>query len=92
MKNHINVSYTASTEPLHKYRALAIARPTVNMTGTYSCNVESYDSKDRRSAELQVIKPETDLRVQIEENDDSETVKVQCTVEDIYPEPKLSVL
>lgn len=92
MKNHINVNYTASTEVLHKYRALAIDKPTLNMTGTYSCNVGSFKSEDKRSSHLQIIRPESDMRVSLVENDKGDTVKVECIVKDIFPEPKLAVL
>lgn len=90
MKNHINVNYTASTEVMHKYRALAISKPTINMTGTYACNVGTFKSEDRRAAHLQVVVPESDLRVDITE-DDSEKYRVECLAKDIYPEPKLSL-
>lgn len=90
MRNHINLNYTASTEVLHKYRALAITNPTPNMTGTYTCNAGSYQSEDRQSAHLQIIVPESDLQIKI--NQEEEEYKVECSAKDVYPEPKLSIM
>lgn len=91
MKNHINVNYTASNEQLHKYRALAIINPTLNMTGNYSCNVGTYESEDRQQAHLQIIVPESDLQISLDEDED-ENIKVQCSAKDIFPEPKLKIV
>lgn len=91
MKNHINVNYTASTEAMHKYRALSLSKPTINMTGTYACTVSSYKSEDKSSAHLQIIVPESDLRVDIHE-EDSKNFRVECLAKDIFPEPKLSIM
>lgn len=91
MKNHINTNYTVSDKALQKYRALAITKPQLNMTGTYSCTVGSFQSEDKKSAFLQIIVPESDFQVKIEE-DNNNNIKVECIVKDIFPEPKITIV
>lgn len=92
MKSHINVNYTASPEPLHKYRALAITKPSLNMTGTYSCHVGTYNSEDKRSATMKIIHPESKLNVELKEiSGDAESWQVKCNALDVFPEPQLTV-
>ena len=90
MKNHINVSYVASKDELHKHSSLVIPKPTANMTGTYSCDVGSYASEDRRSSKLNIIFPEKMFYVKVSE--DADNHKVECLAKGIFPEPKLTIL
>lgn len=93
MKNSINLNYVASPEKMHKYRALHITRPTLNMTGTYTCAVSSFKSDDRRSAAMQMVRRESQLRVQIEDSREDRTQrKVQCIATDVFPEPNVAML
>lgn len=97
LRNNINTAYelpaAAKAGALHVHRALAILRPTLNMTGTYTCAVDSFKSEDRRSAHMQMVQRESQLRVQIEDSADDESKRrVQCVATDVYPEPQLSML
>lgn len=49
---HINRSYVATHDPLTRYRALNILRPTTEMSGTYSCSVTSLQGQDTRAADM----------------------------------------
>lgn len=50
------MSYEASSERNYKHRALAITRPLWNFTGEYLCNVQTYESNDKRSRKIQFIR------------------------------------
>lgn len=92
MKPHINRNYTISNNDMHKYRALAITKPNRNMSGTYSCDISSYSSYDKKSANLQVIVPESELKVDLTKNKENEQFyDVHCTAKAVFPEPKLSI-
>lgn len=92
MKNHINLNHTVSANPKHKYRALAITRPTTNMTGTYTCSVGTYYSEDKRSAHMLMMRRESQLRVHMVDSRDRKTRKVECIATDVFPEPNLRML
>lgn len=55
-KPHLDVSYQATSDPKQMYRAISILNPTWNMTGNYSCSLQSYQSSESQSAELIVIR------------------------------------
>lgn len=54
-KNRVNTTYPVSAEHLHKYRAMAVTKPMWNHTGEYSCWVQTFESNDRKTANVTVI-------------------------------------
>lgn len=42
-------------DPLDRFRSLNIIRPAYNMTGEFTCSVQTFQSSDKRSARLQII-------------------------------------
>lgn len=82
---------------MQEHRALAIIKPTKNMTGEYSCRVESYATHhgdDTRSQYLQMIVPETNFYLNVDApfGGSGNNLSVECTAKDIYPEPQLKIL
>lgn len=57
-KGKIDLDFNISQDERYKYRAIHISKPSRNMTGTYSCIVETAESRDVKSAYLQVIDPD----------------------------------
>lgn len=55
MKNRLDLSYEASSDEKLKYRAMVIVKPTWNMTGQYSCSIQTFQSSVKQSANLTVI-------------------------------------
>jgi hypothetical protein len=54
-KNKTKSNFTISEDPLKKYRAVAVMKPTLNFSGEYSCSVQTFQSSDKKSATLQII-------------------------------------
>lgn len=54
-------------DSLGRYRSLNIIRPEFNMTGEYTCSVQTFQSSDKRSAKLQII-GEGEMRRQLFRN------------------------
>lgn len=95
MRHYIDTNYTASDDDMQRHRALAIIKPMKNMTGEYTCQVGSYKTDDKRVKYLQMIVPESDLKLKIDELPDSEVgdeLSIECIAKNIYPEPKLTIL
>lgn len=96
IKPFIDTNYTVSDNPMQRHRALAIIKPMKNMTGEYTCEVGSYVNDDKRSKYLQMIVPETDLKLSVVEEYDNErgdeALSITCIAKNVYPEPKLTIL
>ncbi|XP_063701805.1 uncharacterized protein LOC134831898 [Culicoides brevitarsis] len=71
-------------------RGILIREISFNISGTYKCNVQTFESADSRTADLQIVVPEEALELQhVTKNG---IVYTRCDVTNIYPEPKLSIL
>ncbi|GAB0089518.1 uncharacterized protein DMENIID0001_040750 [Sergentomyia squamirostris] len=92
LKSRIDATYEASQDGQQRHRALAIIKPSWNITGNYTCSVQTFQSSDRRSAHLQVIVPERDFQLKHHCCDEEDNVDIVCNTLGIFPEPKLSVL
>lgn len=55
MRGKIDISYVASQEKHYKHRAILIPNPTWNMTGRYECDLQTFQSNDKRSGNVQII-------------------------------------
>lgn len=55
MKGRVDTTYTVSKDKYHKHRALLITKALWNMTGEFTCHVQSFQSSDKKSAHIQVI-------------------------------------
>ncbi|XP_055693411.1 uncharacterized protein LOC129795895 isoform X2 [Lutzomyia longipalpis] len=92
LKNRIDASYEVSQETKQKHRALAIVKPSWNITGNYTCSVQTFESSDKKSAHLQIVVPEKNFHLKHHCCDEDDTVDIICSTSGIYPEPKLIVL
>lgn len=92
IKPYIDTNYTISDDKMQRHRALAIIKPLKNMTGEYTCQVGSFANDDKRVKYLQMIVPETDLKLTVtKENDEDDALTIECIVKNIYPAPKLTI-
>jgi hypothetical protein len=55
LKNRIKKNYTITDDPKKMYRAIMVTRPSVELSGEYTCSVETFQSSDKKSSFLQVI-------------------------------------
>ncbi|XP_022709324.1 uncharacterized protein LOC111272252 isoform X2 [Varroa jacobsoni] len=86
---HINRSYVATHDPLTRYRALNILRPTTEMSGTYSCSVTSLQGQDTRAADMIVYAKPKKFDLSFQRPAHSEETQFRCLVEGIFPEPQV---
>ncbi|XP_055921247.1 uncharacterized protein LOC129952600 isoform X1 [Eupeodes corollae] len=71
---------------------ISINKPDWNMTGEYTCSVQTFESTDKRSARLQIIVPESEFGLETRIDVEESNVDVICTVQNVFPQPVLSVL
>uniref|UniRef100_A0A336L6C8 CSON000850 protein n=2 Tax=Culicoides sonorensis TaxID=179676 RepID=A0A336L6C8_CULSO len=82
-KNMIDVNTTVN-------RGILIREISFNTSGTYKCDVQTFESTDSKSAGLQVVVPEDSLELQhVTKNG---LVFCRCDCYNIYPEPKLTIM
>lgn len=54
-KTRADPTFEMDGDSLERYRSLNIIRPEFNMTGEFTCSVQTFESSDKRSAKLQII-------------------------------------
>lgn len=55
MKKHIDTTYSPSSEKNDQYRAISITNPQWNMTGNYTCSVQTFQGVSKKTSELKII-------------------------------------
>lgn len=73
-----------------RHRTLVITKPSINMTGVYTCAVGTFESEEKRSGHMQIIVPESEFILKIKEDNDG-TNDIECSANAIYPKPKLLI-
>lgn len=48
------LKYPSTDEPLHAYRAIKILRPTIELSGNYTCVVSTFIEEDRQTRSMLV--------------------------------------
>ncbi|XP_037950126.1 uncharacterized protein LOC119686234 isoform X2 [Teleopsis dalmanni] len=71
---------------------ISINKPDWNMTGEYTCAVQTFESTDKKSARLQIIVPESDFVLEARMDKKHTDVDVMCAVQNVFPQPVLSVI
>ncbi|XP_017024492.1 uncharacterized protein [Drosophila kikkawai] len=71
---------------------ISIKNPDWNMTGEYTCAVQTFQTTDKRSARLQIIVPESDFMLEARMGVARTDVDIMCAVQHVFPKPMLSVM
>ncbi|XP_069971949.1 uncharacterized protein [Penaeus vannamei] len=90
LEGRVDLDYEAKDEDYHRYRALYIIRPTTELSGEYTCTVSSFEDEKKYLQKLIVYSKPSEVNVWTEKRDD-DTVTVLCEVDEIYPEPELTL-
>ncbi|CAG2164911.1 unnamed protein product [Oppiella nova] len=61
LQGRINLNYTVNNDPLIKYRALNLLRPTVDLSGRYQCHVQSLQSQDSKEGSMIIYATPKDI-------------------------------
>ncbi|XP_076329134.1 selection and upkeep of intraepithelial T-cells protein 7-like isoform X2 [Tachypleus tridentatus] len=84
---------TFVAEPLDtysRYRALRIIKPTIDMTGTYTCVVTSLANQDSREQGMVVYAPAKTIVVNHSLTSSNE-LDVSCTAKGLFPRPQIEL-
>lgn len=92
MRHFIDTNATLPDSSQRRF-PLVLLKPTRNMTGEYTCQVGSYKKDVKRGQHLQMITPESDLKLKVLEiEEDPEMMSIECIVKNIYPLPNLKIM
>lgn len=90
MKDKIDATYEASTDPYQKHRALSLVNLSWNTTGEYKCSVQTFESLDSKSNYLQIIDlSQSDHKIQ--RNTDLDFVEIACVATNMFPRPAVNL-
>lgn len=64
-KTRADPTFEMEGDSLERFRSLNIIRPEFNMTGEFTCSVQTFQSSDKRSAKLQIIGESSDYIISI---------------------------
>lgn len=90
-KTRVDPTFEMEGDSLQKYRSLNIIRPAFNMTGEFTCSVQTFQSSDSRASRLQVIVPDRDFQLSYKCCDQGH-VLIKCTTSGVFPKPKLTIM
>lgn len=90
LADHVDLEYEASEDDSHRHRAIRILNPTTELTGEYTCRVSTFDVDRFVHRKLIVYSRPANVHVWAEEEGE-DSVKVICDVEDVFPEPKVTL-
>ncbi|XP_017770233.1 PREDICTED: uncharacterized protein LOC108557984 isoform X2 [Nicrophorus vespilloides] len=87
LRTHLDLGYTASTDPKTMYRALKIRNITKDLTGNYTCKVTSFFSEDTSTKPMTIYEPAKDFElINLEESN-----TVLCSAYGVYPKPVMNL-
>lgn len=90
LKGRLNLNYAVSEEEYTKHRALAIVKPTTELSGEYTCWISSFESEDFKRKSLIVYAPAMDMSMTYTKPSE-ESVVVSCRAGGIFPEPNIAI-
>ncbi|CAG9803828.1 unnamed protein product [Chironomus riparius] len=91
-KDRINTEYSSSDEKYKKYSALAIKKPSITDTGNYTCDVQTFQSSDKKGSQMIVIHPQNSINLKYTIDESEQIVNFECSVFNIYPFPEVKFL
>lgn len=90
-KNKVNLEYMVSQSDRYtKYRAMNIIRPTIELSGKYSCHVSSLLGQDLAEKFMIVYAPAKRFEFNFTKPA-PDVLKITCEAEGIYPKPVLNM-
>ncbi|XP_046400267.1 uncharacterized protein LOC124166674 isoform X2 [Ischnura elegans] len=91
LRGRLDLNQRATNDINTMHRALVIRRPTVELSGKYTCLVSTFTEEKSVSETLVVFVPEKALMMSQSKQDRSDSVRVSCKAEGVYPEPNITL-
>ncbi|XP_076323504.1 uncharacterized protein LOC143232231 [Tachypleus tridentatus] len=91
LEGRVNMNYTVSpSDDYTKYRAIKILRPTIDLSGTYTCTVGSLSGTDSKQKQMIVYSPPTVFTLNYTYIS-SDHEQIRCQAEGVFPLPHLNL-
>ena len=89
-EDKLDLNYTSGSDNYTMYRALLLHKPTIDMAGTYTCKVSSFENEDVQEAKMIVYSPITPVHFKQARVDGSK-VNVSCEFNGVFPLPNVKL-
>ncbi|XP_026670695.1 uncharacterized protein LOC108626522 [Ceratina calcarata] len=92
-RKYVDLKYKASDDPFTKYRAMKLNKPSIDLTGEYTCVISTYADEQSASASMIVYSTEDKFNLAYKKKtiDDKDGVEITCMAEGLYPQPTLDI-
>lgn len=87
-KDHVGEIEPTHEEPNHKYRGLTLINPSIELSGTYKCAVQTNNDSKSKEAELNIIDI-SNYTMKFENHLVQNETHLECSVENVYPQPRI---
>jgi len=93
MRERIDLDFEVTRDPYTRHRALFLIRPTIDMSGVYTCKVSTLDNEVSKSSRMIVYSPPSlrDVRMVARDLPSEHAVNISCIVDHSYPRPRLAL-
>ncbi|XP_071449923.1 uncharacterized protein [Hetaerina americana] len=91
LRGRLDLSQKATDDENTMHRALVIRRPTVELSGRYTCLVSTFTEEKSVSEIMVVFVPEKALMMSQSKPGRGDAVRVSCRAEGVYPEPNITL-
>ncbi|XP_054724427.1 uncharacterized protein LOC129234417 [Uloborus diversus] len=91
LRERLDLNFTVNTADMYsRFRALRIRRPSIELSGKYTCLVASLAGQDSREQIMTVFVPANEFELSYTELKDS-SVNVTCEAQGLFPNPVLKL-
>ncbi|XP_051156602.1 uncharacterized protein LOC127278779 isoform X2 [Leptopilina boulardi] len=92
-QKYIDVQYKASEDPYTMYRAMKLINPSVDLTGTYKCDISTVADEIEAKGSMVVFSTEKKFKLITRRAvvREKEGLEVTCLAEGLYPQPSLDI-
>lgn len=93
MRERIDLDFEVTRDPYTRHRALFLIRPTIDMSGVYTCKVSTLDNEVSQSSRMIVYSPPSlrDVRMVARDLPSEHAVNISCIVDHSYPRPRIAL-
>ena len=88
----MNFNGTEAFNNCYSFCSQAIKKPSITDTGNYTCDVQTFQSSDKKGSQMIVIHPQNSINLKYTIDESEQIVNFECSVFNIYPFPEVKFL
>lgn len=90
---HLDLDYAVSDtrDRFKRHRALLLRRPTLDLSGSYTCKVSTFTDEEIRRKSMTIYAPASSIRFEHTRAPSGLEVNVTCSARDVFPLPRIKL-